>query len=66
MAFKVNEFVIQAKIQEASTIQREVYGDMNTSMAPDVTDSVKREIIDECMERVKRLIEEKLDAKRIC
>ena len=52
MPLKVNDFVIQAKvIEEGSTDYTQTHEEFR------LTYSVKREIIDECMEKVKEYIE---------
>lgn len=63
MAIKVNDFIIQAKIKESATVQRiEAERGKPSSSEVSIPESVKQEIIDECMERLSELIDEKLKA----
>ena len=62
MAIKVNDFIIQAKVKEDTPIQRVEDESAPTASGSAVPDSVKQEIIDECLERLSELIEEKLKA----
>jgi hypothetical protein len=63
MAIKVNDFIIQAKVKESATVQRiEAEPVKPESSQVSIPESVKQEIIDECMERLSELIEEKLKA----
>jgi hypothetical protein len=52
MAIKVNEFVIQAKI-----IENDSELNAKQEVSAELPKSVKKEIIDECMEKVKEYIE---------
>lgn len=54
MAIKVNEFVIQAKIIEDDNYENDSLTDDESSSIPD---SVKQEIIDECVIKMKELLE---------
>tara|TARA_B110000046_G_scaffold39942_2_gene44104 strand:- start:20919 stop:21113 length:195 start_codon:yes stop_codon:yes gene_type:complete len=61
MAIKVNDFIIQAKVKEDAPIQRvEDESAAPAASSSAVPDSVKQEIIDECLERLSELIDEKL------
>jgi hypothetical protein len=61
MAIKVNDFIIQAKVKEDAPIQRvEGKSDAPVASGSAVPDSVKQEIIDECLEKLSELIDEKL------
>ncbi len=59
MAIKVNEFVIQAKINESKPIQRSEDATTSAQGPVALPDSYKQEIIDECLEIVKRMIDER-------
>lgn len=62
MAIKVNDFVIQAKVKEGtaqnSSNEQPVASSSGSSVG--VPDSVKQEIIDECLEKMNDLVNEKL------
>ncbi|HAW21477.1 MAG TPA: hypothetical protein DCX14_14945 [Flavobacteriales bacterium] len=63
MAIKVNDFIIQAKVKEDAPLKfAEASPAGEASSGSSVPDSVKQEIIDECMERLNELVEEKLKA----
>ena len=51
MAVKINDFVIQAKVNEECE-QGQTPGEMLIKLPP----SVKEEIIDECLEKIKELL----------
>jgi hypothetical protein len=60
---KVNDFIIQAKVKEdVSGQSSDPESKKSPSAAGFVPDSIKQEIIDECMERVNELIDRKLKA----
>ncbi len=54
MAIKVNEFIIQAKIIEDGDDQ-DISNDESEN--DDLSSAIKQEIIDECMDRMKELLE---------
>ncbi len=54
MPLKVNEFVIQAKIIEEESDQED--SDSNDGQI-EISNSVKKEIIDECLAKMKELLE---------
>tara|TARA_B100000902_G_C27031861_1_gene774875 strand:+ start:273 stop:464 length:192 start_codon:yes stop_codon:yes gene_type:complete len=63
MAIKVNDFIIQAKIREQPVSQlNEALEAKKETGSSAISDSVKQEIIDECVERLSDLIDEKLNA----
>lgn len=54
MGIKVNEFSIQAKVIEEDSLEIEAGKDGNK-----IPDSVRKEIIDECLEKLKEYLERK-------
>lgn len=54
MGIKVNEFSIQAKVIEEDSLEIEADKDGNK-----IPDSVRKEIIDECLEKLKEYLERK-------
>ena len=64
MALKINELVIQAKVIESQVAQREVYSPQSPSSAASIPDSVKKEIVEECIEKVIELLEKRSDSRR--
>lgn len=63
MALKVNDFIIQAKIREQPVSQLSEAPEAKKGTGDSViSDSIKQEIIDECLERLSDLIDQKLNA----
>ncbi len=54
MAIKVNEFSIQAKVIEGDSLN-----EGEAKSVSKLPDSVKKEIIDECLEKLKEYLERK-------
>ena len=55
MAIEVNDFVIQAKVIQAADNDAEVSSSQSSDNQT-ISPSVKKEIIDECMQKVKELL----------
>ncbi len=60
MGIKVNEFSIQAKVIEEDSLEIEADKDGNK-----IPDSVRKEIIDECLEKLKEYLERKGHLRRV-